>query len=50
MPKQDQNCLAPVMASVPTLNWGQDILEPRKQMWKPVAGDAPAAPLQAINR
>ena len=37
------------MTPAPTLNWGKDILEPQRQMWKPVAGDAPATPLQAVK-
>ena len=47
---EDRNCLASITVTpAPTLNWGQDILEPQRQMWKPVAGDALATPLQAVK-
>ena len=47
---EDWNCLASITVTpAPTLNWGQDILEPQRQTWKPVAGDAPATPLQAVK-
>ena len=49
-PMEDWNSPGP-MAGIkkPSLNWSQDILEPRKQVWRPAAGDAPAMPQQTLK-
>ena len=50
MPMEDRNHPAPMEGiQRPTLDWNQDILEPRKQTWRLVAGDAPATPQQTLK-
>ena len=50
MPMEDWNHPAPMEGiQRPTLDWNQDILEPRKQTWRPVAGDAPVTPQQTLK-
>ena len=50
IPMEDWNSPGPVAGIArPTLNWSQDILEPRKLAWKPAAGDSPATPHQTLK-
>ena len=45
---EDQNY--PVSTTVtPTLNWGQDILEPRGSTWRPAKDDGSAMTLHAVK-
>ena len=50
MPTEDRNSPGPMARIVaPTLDWSQDILEPRKPGWKPAAGDGPAMPHHSVK-
>lgn len=47
---EDRNCLASITVTpAPTLNWGQDILEPRRHTWKTAASDALSMSQQAMK-
>ena len=49
-PTEDQNRPAPVEGTKRwTLDWSQDILEPRKQIWRLAAGDAAVIPRQTLK-
>ena len=50
MPTEDWISLGSVATGqMPTLDWSQDILEPRKWGWKLAAGDAPATPQHSVK-
>ena len=50
MPTEDWNSSDPIAEIVaPTLDWSQDILEPRKLGWKPAAGDGLAMPHHSVK-
>ena len=50
MPTEDQTSPGPVAAGqMRTLDWSQNILEPRKPGWKPAAGDASATPQNTVK-
>ena len=50
MPMEDWNSPGPVAGiQTPTLDWSQDILEPRKQVWRPAAREALAMPHQTLK-
>ena len=50
MPMEDWNSPGPMAGiAAPTLDWSQDILEPRKPGWKPAAGDGPAMPCHSVK-
>ena len=36
-------------SQMPTLDWSQNILEPRKPGWKPATGDAPVMPQHVVK-
>ena len=49
-PTEDWTSLGPVATGqMRTLDWSQNILEPRKPGWKPAAGDAPATPQHTVK-
>ena len=50
MPTEDQISPGPVAAGqMCTLDWSQNILEPRKSGWKLAAGDAPVTPQHSVK-